>query len=103
MKNAIDSAGQVAGDVTCCVVHAPPPAITIGVPMPFAAIRLLQPGSTQPVGGGCVGELVVCGVTVAAGYVKLTADGSGFFELPEGGRAFRTGDLAGRTSVCVCL
>lgn len=66
----------------------------IGRPLPDLEFMLLDP-QRKPVAEGEVGEIYVVGPGVARGYLDreaLTAER--FVELPDGRRAYRSGDLA---------
>jgi acyl-coenzyme A synthetase/AMP-(fatty) acid ligase len=50
----------------------------------------------QPVPDGAEGEIVIAGAQVALGYLGQAASSRGFAVLPDGRRAYRTGDLGRR-------
>lgn len=71
-------------------------AVTIGRPVPFVQVYLLDP-SGHPVPLGAPGEICLGGETVARGYLdepKLTAERFVDDPFREGDRMYRTGDLA---------
>jgi amino acid adenylation domain-containing protein len=68
--------------------------VPVGKPVPYATLALLD-ARLQPVPTGATGELYVGGPGVAAGYWnEADASARRFVALPDGSRAFRTGDLA---------
>lgn len=71
------------------------PFVPIGGPIDNITVTL-QNGEGQVVAPGCVGEIVVSGVGVGAGYVGAASTAaSGFSVHPSTGqRSYRTGDLA---------
>ena len=94
----VDSYGssEVAGDVLTGPI-ADPDAVTLGRPVPGARIHLLGP-DLQPVLGGALGEVYVGGSQLARGYLDQRGITAGRFVADpfadDGGRLFRTGDLA---------
>lgn len=75
--------------------------IPIGTPAPGTEIRIVEPGGTEPVANGEIGELLVAAESVTQGYWNQPdRNRASFVELParrsidpERQRFFRTGDL----------
>ena len=68
---------------------------SVGVPMPGARVAVVKPDSLERVALGEVGELLVAGPGVFAGYWNLPdATASAFAIEPGGTRWYRSGDLA---------
>ena len=87
--------------VTALTLAGPParwPTLpSIGRPLPFCGVHVLD-AERRPVASGQEGELWLSGVCLASGYLnrpELTAER--FVELPDIGRAYRTGDLGRRS------
>ncbi|MDP1796741.1 MAG: amino acid adenylation domain-containing protein, partial [Planctomycetaceae bacterium] len=85
----------VCATLTAC--HAEDTSLTIGGPIPNAAVYVLD-GSMQPVPIGVSGELCIGGAGLARGYLNrpaLTAERfvPSPFGVDEGTRLYRTGDL----------
>src|SRR5262249_29211391 len=70
-------------------------ALTVGHAAPAIALWFADPDDPQRrLPHGTRGEIVIAGPQVATGYLEAAAAGpSPFFALPDGGRAYRTGDL----------
>src|SRR5262249_18434307 len=66
-------------------------ASTVGVPLPLTDVRIVKPGTLEPVGVGETGELVARGYFVMLGYHKM-ADRTA--ETIDPGGWLRTGALA---------
>jgi amino acid adenylation domain-containing protein len=80
-----------AGDL---IPEAGDPRITIGRPVPFVRVYLLDPGG-RPVPVGAPGEICLGGETIARGYLDATPEEAARFvpdPFREGGRMYRTGD-----------
>jgi acyl-coenzyme A synthetase/AMP-(fatty) acid ligase len=91
---------------TCSCTYGkllPGQPVDIGVPIPSYACEIVDPDTLRPVssdsaGGGMAGELIVCGVSVVRGYLnRPEKTAAQFVQLPDGRRAYRTGDRARRT------
>jgi amino acid adenylation domain-containing protein len=74
-----------------------PAAVHLGLPLPGTSIDLVGPsGLPTPRYGR--GEIYIRGLGVARGYTRRPElTGERFVELPQRGRAYRTGDVAQRT------
>lgn len=67
----------------------------VGVTVPAAAVRIADPTSLAPVAGGEVGELLVRGPNVFAGYwANPEATAAAFVSDESGAQWYRSGDLA---------
>ena len=72
-------------------------ALPVGMPVPHTEFVILDPATLQPMKAGEEGELFIVGDTVAKGYFNRpeatqAAFGSYPFDVPQGTRAYRTGD-----------
>ncbi|HZO94608.1 MAG TPA: AMP-binding protein [Candidatus Baltobacteraceae bacterium] len=68
---------------------------SVGIPFPGTRVRVVPVGGTEPLLAGEVGELLVNGPTVFAGYWNLPeATAQAFAVDDEGTRWYRSGDLA---------
>ena len=67
---------------------------SVGVPMPGARVAIVVPGSLERVAAGEVGELLVAGPGVFAGYWNLADATASAFTVESGTRWYRSGDLA---------
>ncbi len=68
---------------------------SVGVPAPGARVAIVKPDSLERVPPGEVGELLVAGPGVFAGYWQLPeATAAAFAIEPDGTRWYRSGDLA---------
>ncbi|HTU83170.1 MAG TPA: AMP-binding protein [Candidatus Acidoferrales bacterium] len=73
----------------------PRPAGSVGIPVPGASVRIAQPGGAAPLEAGRIGELLVRGPTVFAGYWRRPQDTADAFVADgDGRRWYRSGDLA---------
>ena len=85
--------------VTAMPVSAPDDAgeLPVGVPRPGTTLLVLDRASGEPVAAGEVGEVLICGDTVAKGYLnRPDKTAAAFGERTLGGRTvrtYRTGDL----------
>ncbi|WP_375503866.1 amino acid adenylation domain-containing protein [uncultured Jatrophihabitans sp.] len=86
-------------EVTVSVQQRDPSAlVTIGRPIDNMSVRVLD-DQQRPLPVGAVGELHLCGVGLARGYLRrpeLTAER--FVDAPDGARLYRTGDRVRWTS-----
>ncbi len=74
---------------------------SVGVPMPGTRVRIVAPGGDAAVTPGEIGELLVSGPTVCAGYWELPeANADAFLVDADGVRWFRSGDLARFDPAC---
>jgi len=68
---------------------------SVGVPLPGARVRVAAPDDARPISPGEVGELLVGGPSVFAGYwERPEATQAAFVADPSGERWYRSGDLA---------
>jgi malonyl-CoA/methylmalonyl-CoA synthetase len=68
---------------------------SVGVPFPAMRVRIVAPGTSEPVAPGEVGELLVGGASVCKGYwANEDATAAAFLTDAEGARWYRSGDLA---------
>ena len=68
---------------------------SVGVPFPGVRVRIALPDGVEPVDSGAVGELLVHGPNVFAGYwERADATAAAFATDREGTRWYRSGDLA---------
>ena len=68
---------------------------SVGIPFPGTRVRVVPVGGVDPVPAGEVGELLVSGPTVFAGYWNLPeATAQAFATDADGTRWYRSGDLA---------
>ncbi len=68
---------------------------SVGVPAPGARVAIVKPDSLERVAPGEIGELLVAGPGVFAGYWQLPeATRAAFASEPDGTRWYRSGDLA---------
>lgn len=68
--------------------------VSSGVPAGDQRVSIHVPGSEEPCPAYVVGEILVSGEHIAAGYWSLAVEtGKAFVSLPDGSRALRTGDL----------
>ncbi|MFG3024964.1 AMP-binding protein [Streptomyces sp. NPDC048254] len=74
--------------VIWCTFHTLTPHALDSVGLPFGGTDVLAPGADAQ----HPAELVLAGRGLAAGYVRPADDEGRFVELPEHGRAYRTGD-----------
>jgi len=87
---------EVSADVTYHVIEGAESSVPIGVPISNAQIYILD-SRLQPVPVGVSGELYVGGAGLARGYVRapeLTAERFIPDPFGQGGRLYRTGDVA---------
>jgi non-ribosomal peptide synthetase-like protein len=78
----------------------PDKPVTIGVPLPTYAVVMLEPRADRALPPGCMGEIGIAGVGLAAGYLNkpdLTDQVfiPDFLDIPNNpsGKIYRTGDL----------
>ncbi|MFN2461204.1 MAG: class I adenylate-forming enzyme family protein [Candidatus Velthaea sp.] len=68
---------------------------SVGVPFPGVRVRIAQPGSSDALPAGEIGELLVSGPNVTPGYWRNPeATAAAFVIDAEGARWYRTGDLS---------
>jgi malonyl-CoA/methylmalonyl-CoA synthetase len=68
---------------------------SVGIPLPGVRVRVAGAATTDAVAAGEVGELLVCGPNVFAGYWKNPEATEAAFAIdPDGTRWYRSGDLA---------
>jgi len=68
---------------------------SVGIPMPGVQVRVAAPGSVEPLPPGTIGELLVAGANVFAGYWERPDDTAAAFVIDaHGTRWYRSGDLA---------
>jgi len=68
---------------------------SVGVPLPGVRVRIAQPGAAEALPSGSVGELLVSGPNVFAGYWERPHETRDAFAVDaEGTRWYRSGDLA---------
>jgi malonyl-CoA/methylmalonyl-CoA synthetase len=68
---------------------------SVGIPMPGVRVRVAAPDGAEPLPAGEIGELLVAGPNVFAGYWQRPADTRAAFAVDaEGTRWYRSGDLA---------
>jgi malonyl-CoA/methylmalonyl-CoA synthetase len=65
---------------------------SVGIPMPGVSIALVEPGTIDRVAEGEVGELLVSGPNVSAGYWERPEANADSFQEFDGRRWFRSGD-----------
>lgn len=65
----------------------------VGVPMEAVEVAIVAPGTLDPLPEGEVGELIVSGPNVCAGYWERPDANADSFPLRNGKRWFRSGDL----------
>lgn len=94
----LNTYGPTEATVTCVwSVLLPGRSVTIGVPVPTCTTHILDE-QLRPVPEGEVGELCIGGPSVARGYLNRPEQTADKFVPhptdPDGGRIYRTGDLA---------
>jgi malonyl-CoA/methylmalonyl-CoA synthetase len=68
---------------------------SVGIPLPGVRVRIAAAGSTEPLAAGQIGELLVSGPNVFAGYWnRPDATAEAFSVDGDGTRWYRSGDLA---------
>jgi malonyl-CoA/methylmalonyl-CoA synthetase len=68
---------------------------SVGIPMPGVRVRVAKPDGIDPLPAGEIGELLVAGANVFAGYWNRPEDTASAFAVEsDGTRWYRSGDLA---------
>ncbi|EHD23287.1 MULTISPECIES: amino acid adenylation domain-containing protein [Brenneria] len=91
---AVDVTYQPASGAALTRIHAP--GVPIGLPVWNTQLRILD-GYLRPVPVGVAGDLYLCGIQLAQGYLRrpdLTAARFVADPFAEGERMYRTGDIA---------
>ncbi|RLM24495.1 non-ribosomal peptide synthetase [Brenneria alni] len=91
---AVDVTYQPASGEALAAIHAP--GIPIGLPVWNTQLRILD-GYLRPVPVGVAGDLYLCGIQLAEGYLRrpdLTASRFVADPFAQGERMYRTGDIA---------